>query len=189
MVKPQNPFMPRIHFAIRSAALLLLVVVAPLSACGMTFSANGGVYALTNPRGHLPVGGVISGHAGVGGPLFLGADATLRATGDYVNVALGPNVSLVGDSALAPYARLGFAPISFTVRDSNFWFALNTSLDFGLRFSPAETDTDMLMVTAHDSTAWTLGLRSDLECRPAEGECDFFLSLVAGISFVESVRF
>ena len=186
MAKPQRSLMPRIHFAIRNAALLLLVV-APLSACGTTFSVNGGVYGLANPRGHLPVGGVISGHAGVGGPLFFGADATLRATGDYVNVAVGPNVSVVGDGGVAPYARLDFAPISFTVRDSNFWFALNTSLEFGLRFLTAKTGHDVFLVRARDSSGWTLGLRSDLECRPAEGECDFFLSLVAGYLQLDNV--
>lgn len=153
-----------------------------LPACGVMRSVNGGVFALPTAGDHVPVGGMVSGHYGIGAGAFAGVDGTVRATADYAHAALGVHGSVVTQNdPVGPYGRLGFAPVAASLRDGTFWYAMNTSLEFGFEFPFGRPRETQGMVTdTNTGSAWTLGLRGDLEYRPAQGGVDVFVSLVVG---------
>lgn len=155
-----------------------------LSGCGSERMLNGGLYALPTARGHLPVGGIVSAQAGLGNVVYLGGDATLRATGDYGHGALGFHVAAIADfEGPTPYARLGYAPIGLSVRDADAWYAMNTSLELGMLLVGRRTNGSTLYVTSDRSrSAFSLGVRADLEYRPGQEQVDVFVSLVGGIT-------
>jgi hypothetical protein len=164
-------------------AALTLCAAALLPACGVARSLNGGVFAVPTGGDHDLVGGVASGHYAVGSRLYAGVDATVRATGDYAHGALGTHVSFISwREPVGPYARLGFAPLAASLRDRTVWYAMNTSLELGveLPFGPQTHTVHGLLQSRDRGSAWTVGVRGDVEYRPAQGQADVFVSLVFG---------
>jgi hypothetical protein len=152
-----------------------------LSACGIARTVNGGIYAMPTTGDRIPVGGLVSGQIAFGNRLFVGLDATGRVTGDYMHGALGGHLSFFSQASPGPYGRVGFAPLAVSANDSNVWYAINTSLELGTEFPFGDRTHTVGFLTTHDKgTAWTLGVRGDLEYRPAQAQSDVFLSLVVG---------
>lgn len=167
-------------------ALLVRLAVAAsfavlLSACGIARTVNGGVYAVPTAGNRIPVGGIVSGQIAFGNTLLVGVDATGRVTGDYMHGALGGHLSVVSQASPGPYGRVGFAPLALSANDGNVWYAINTSLEFGAEFPFGGSTHNVGFLSRRDrGTAWMLGLRGDLEYRPAQAQADVFLSLVVG---------
>ena len=172
---------PRTSTLLRAA--LSLGAASLLPACGVARSLNGGLFAVPTGGDHDLVGGIVSGHYAFGNKLYAGVDATVRATGDYAHGALGTHVSFISQGAPSgPYARLGFAPLAASLRDRTVWYAVNTSLELGveLPFGPRTHTVRGLFETIDQGSAWTVGVRGDLEYRPAHDQADVFVSLVFG---------
>ena len=162
---------------------LTLGAAALLPACGVARSLNGGLFAVPTGGDHDLVGGVVSGHYAFGNRLYAGVDATVRATGDYGHGALGTHVSFFSQrEPSGPYARLGFAPLAASLRDRTVWYAVNTSIALGveLPFGPRTHTVHGLFATTDRGSAWTVGVRGDVEYRPAQGQADVFVSLLFG---------
>jgi len=162
--------------------VVFITLSVTLPGCGMERAVNGGLFALPTLRGHIPVGGIVSANVGIGHIAYLGGDATLRVTGDYGHGALGGHLAAVGPGTpVAPYARLGYAPIGASLRDGTVWYAMNTSLELGYLFNGSGPDsTTATFTTRSERTALTLGVRGDLEYRPGQDQIDVFVSLVFG---------
>lgn len=167
--------------ALLARLALTVTLAALLSACGIAYTVNGGVYAVPTATNRIPVGGIVSGQIAFGNKLFVGVDATGRVTGDYMHGALGGHLSLISQASPGPYGRVGFAPLALSANDGNVWYAINTSLEFGAEFPFGTRTHDVGFLARHDKgTAWMLGVRGDLEYRPAQAQTDVFLSLVVG---------
>lgn len=166
----------------RACIGVIALSAAALSACGTERTINGGLFALPTARGHIPVGGIVSAQAGIGHVAYLGGDATLRVTGDYGHGALGMHLAAIGPGTpVAPYARLGYAPIAASLRDGTLWYAMNTSLELGYLFNANDPASSTATFTARRArSAFTLGVRGDLEYRPGQDQVDVFVSLVFG---------
>ncbi len=152
-----------------------------LSACGIAYTVNGGVYAVPTASNRIPVGGIVSGQVAFGNRLFVGVDATGRVTGDYMHGALGGHLSLISQASPGAYGRVGFAPLALSANDSNVWYAINTSLELGAEFPFGESTHTVGFLSSHDrGRALMLGVRGDLEYRPAQAQADVFVGLVVG---------
>ncbi len=166
----------------RRVVVGVIALSAALSGCGTERAINGGLFALPTLRDHIPVGGIVSASAGIGHVAYLGGDATIRVTGDYGHGAVGFHLAAVGPGTpVAPYARLGYAPVGASVRDGTFWYAMNTSLELGYLFNSNDpASTTATFTTRSERTAFTLGVRGDLEYRPGQDQVDVFVSVVFG---------
>lgn len=153
-----------------------------MPACGIARSLNGGLFAQPDAGDHAPVGGIVSGHIAFGHVAYLGLDGTLRVTDEYAHGALGTHLSYISQSAPAgPYARVGFAPLGVSARDRNVWYAMDTSLEVGVEIPVGQqTHTQGFLTRVDVGQALTIGLRGDLEYRPAQDQTDYFVSLVVG---------
>ena len=162
--------------------LFALLAAALLPACGIARSLNGGLFALPDAAGRASVGGIVAGHIGFGSTAYLGIDGTVRVTDAYAHGALGAHLSYLSQRApVGPYARVGFAPLGVSARDSNIWYAMDTSLEVGVEIPVGpQTHTTGFFSRTDVGQALTVGLRGDLEYRPAQDFTDYFVSLVVG---------
>ncbi|MFO0650112.1 MAG: hypothetical protein U0326_28075 [Polyangiales bacterium] len=162
--------------------VVALFATALLPACGLARSVNGGLFAQPGAGDHAPVGGIAAGHLGWGRFAYLGIDGTMRVTDAYAHGAAGAHVSVITQSApVGPYARVGFAPLGVSARDGNVWYAMDTSLEVGLQIPFGEQTHTQGFLSARDvGQALTIGLRGDIEYRPAQDYADYFVSLVVG---------
>lgn len=101
---------------------------------------TGGVNYLATPRANTPVGGAvnafINGGMSVSGErsqtLMFGPEVNVRASNDYGHGSIGLSTAYVfAFPKWATYARLGFAPISGSYRNSVLYYSLNTGLELG----------------------------------------------------------
>lgn len=167
----------------RGGAPAWALLLAVMTGCTVARSVNGGLYVLPTADGHIPVGGVVSAQATAMFGVGVGADATIRGTGDYGHAAAGVHLAGIFDG---PYGRLGFAPLAASYRDDAFWYAANTSLELGYMFRQRSGSTTGLVTTTTDASVWTLGLRGDVEYRPGQGQADVFVSVMFGYALVET---
>ncbi len=150
---------------------------------------TGGVNYLATPRANTPVGGAvnafINGGMSVSGErsqtLMFGPELNIRASNDYGHGSIGLSAAyVVAQPKWAAYARLGFAPISGSYRNSVLYYSLNTGLELGAGITVGTgwmTATGVVM----DSTMLLLSLRSDVDYRPGQSQADLFLSFNIGV--------
>lgn len=166
----------------RSLSLCASLLVTA-TGCTLARSVNGGLYAQPTANGHIPVGGVVSGQVAGVAVVGIGADATIRGTGDYGHVAAGVHLAGLHERF---YGRLGFAPLAASYRDDEFWYATNTSLELGVLIRRDSGSTTGMLTTTSDTSVWSIGLRGDVEYRPGQGDADVFVSLLFGYAIVET---
>lgn len=170
--------------------VIALCSVLPFSpGCAGMLSATLGANVLATPRANTQFGASANAHIETGPSFYasqshaplVGAELNVRATNDYGHGSLGfSGAYLYARPKWATFARLGFAPIGGSYRNSAGYYALNTGLEWGFAIAPGGNEIDVRYGTILDAHALLVTLRADVEYRPGQSQADLFFSLNIG---------
>lgn len=178
------------HKTTLAGTLSALFLLSNMSGCALMVGATGGLNVLATPRGHTLLSGGVNTHVVVGSPtnasatqaFMVGSEFNFRATNDYGHLGFGLTGSyLFAQPSWAGYARVGFAPMSGSVRNGTLLYSWNTGVELGFILPIGQSQLEGTGY-ASDARGLLITLRGDMDFQVATGNAELFVSLNVGIA-------